>query len=88
MALGSLRTSSIAATAEYSMLKGRPVLPSLSSLMAFVEVSLESFWKGRSGRRWGACRARAAHLLELGEELGHGGEGEGGWGGGQLEGRL
>ena len=50
MALGSLRTSMRAAIAEYSMLKGRPVLPSLSSLMAFVELS--SLWKGRSGRGW------------------------------------
>lgn len=50
MELGSLRTSMRAATAEYSMLKGRPVLPSLNSLMAFVfPASLESPWENASG---------------------------------------
>ena len=49
MALGSLAASKRAAMAEYSMLKGRPVSPSLSSLMAFV---LSSFWKDASGLGW------------------------------------
>ena len=43
MALVSLRASRRAARAEYSMLKGRPVLPSLNSLIALVESSLGSF---------------------------------------------
>jgi len=39
-----------AETAEYSMLKGRPVSPSLSSLMAFaLSASLESPWGTRQG---------------------------------------
>lgn len=46
MALGSLRASRRAAIAEYSMLKGRPVLVSLSSLMTLV---LSSFWEDASG---------------------------------------
>jgi hypothetical protein len=47
MASGFLRTSTIAMMSENSMLRGKPGLSSLDSLMAFVEsVLLESVWGG------------------------------------------
>ena len=69
------------------MLKGRPVLPSLNSLMAFVALgSLGSFWGERSGEGRDASPGPIAHLLEFWEELGHDGRGEG-WGGVKAAGR-
>ena len=75
MALASLRTSRRAAMAEYSMSKGRPVLPSLYSLMALLALVLGSFWKAGSGGGQRRVRDCIAHLLELGEEPGHSGGG-------------
>ena len=75
MALGSLRTSMRAEAAEYSMLKGRPVSPSLSSLMAFV--LSDSVWGGGAHQDSTGTRSggRLTHLSESGEELGHDGKG-------------
>ena len=64
MALGSLRRSRKAAKPEYSMLKGSPVLPSLSSLM-----TLSSFWKDTLGLGWGLARGHRTTFWNLERNL-------------------